>query len=111
MNFLLNEKPKQNDLEKKSDIEYEIYDDEVYNYTLDTLSKFDESKILDKDNIKMLLGIDIDKQGIVYYNTKTHDRGARARYLELTGEYLSKEYKPEIIQNNDIYYIVSQELN
>ena len=53
----------------------------------------------------MLLGIDIDKQGIVYYNTKTHDRGARARYLELTGEYLSKEYKPEIIQNNDIYYI------
>ena len=53
----------------------------------------------------MLLGIDIDEQGIVYYNTKTHDRGARARYLELIGEYLSREYKPEIIQNNDIYYI------
>ena len=57
MNFLLNEKQKKKDLEKKSDIEYEMYDDEVYNYTLDALSKFDESKILEKDNIKMLLGI------------------------------------------------------
>ncbi len=57
MNFLLSEKQKKNNLEKNSDIEYEIYDDEVYNYTLDTLIKFDESKILEKDNIKMLLGI------------------------------------------------------
>ena len=58
-----------------------------------------------KNGIKMLLGIDIDEQGIIYYNTKTRNRGARARYLELVGEYLNNEYKPEIIQNNDIYYI------
>ena len=31
----------------------------------------------------MLLGIDIDEQGIIYYNTKTRNRGALAIYLEL----------------------------
>lgn len=58
-----------------------------------------------KDGIKMLLGIDIDKQGIIYYNTKLNNKGARARSLELMGEYLNNEYKPDIIKNNDIYYI------